>query len=125
MPQLTYIESRLPSASSNPYLVLAATVTCGIDGINNNLPCPSPISPVTAVDNTYREVTPTKVPLTLGEALEALQADHYIVNSLGRDFITWFVMLKKGEVSFVSGCDGNNDEEEKFAKERELYMDLI
>jgi len=39
--QETYVENRMPSASANPYLVLAGTVAAGLDGVINRLPCPS------------------------------------------------------------------------------------
>ena len=38
--QATWIESRLPSAAANPYLVVAAHVAAGIDGINNRIEPP-------------------------------------------------------------------------------------
>ena len=124
-PDMTYIESRLPSGSANPYLVLAATVASGIDGIVNNLPCPPPIQMPTSLPNPYKEVESSKIPLTLAEALEALQTDSAIVDSMGRDFITWFVLLKECEIKHITGCDVSLTEEQIFAKEQDLYMDLI
>ncbi len=38
--QATWIESRLPSAAANPYLVVAAHVAAGIDGIKNRIEPP-------------------------------------------------------------------------------------
>ena len=40
-PRMTYVENRLPSGAANPYLVLAATVAAGIDGLVNRLELPA------------------------------------------------------------------------------------
>ena len=37
----TYIENRLPSSAANPYVLTAATVAAGIDGLVNRLELPS------------------------------------------------------------------------------------
>ena len=42
-PESTYIEFRLPSGSANPYLVMAATVAAGMDGLNNEYDLVPPI----------------------------------------------------------------------------------
>ena len=63
-PKRTYMENRLPGGSANPYLVLAATIAAGLDGVINKLECP----PATPADQVKE-----KVPYTLQEALDALQ----------------------------------------------------
>lgn len=124
-PVHTFIESRLPSGSANPYLILAVTVAAGIDGIKNKLPCPPPRPNVAAASDIYTEMELSKVPLTLAEALKALEEDHFIVDALGKDFVKWFVMLKEGEIKRLSGCDVKKNDPEMLAKERDLYMELL
>ena len=124
-PEETYIESRLPSGSANPYLILAVTIAAGIDGIENKLPCPPPRPCAVSINDIYTEMELSKVPLTLTEALKALEEDHYIVDALGKDFVKWFVLLKKGEINHLSGCDVKKNDSDSLAKERDLYIDML
>ena len=80
----SYIECRLPSAAANPYLVLAATVAAGIDGIQRKLECPSARDPQAPV-----------LPKTLQDAIEALKADEVIRNALGDELVRSFSICKR------------------------------
>lgn len=94
--EATYIENRIPGGSSNPYLVLAATVAAGIDGIVNKLECPAPKS-----DSSMFSFA--KLPESLPEALEALENDDVMRESLGEEAIRWFVETKRqSEISKIS-----------------------
>ncbi|XP_071106518.1 lengsin-like [Haliotis cracherodii] len=81
----TYIENRIPSGMSNPYITLAATIAAGLDGIVKKLECPAP----------DKSVLTNALPHTLLEALSELQADTDMIHSLGEDFIHWFVCTMK------------------------------
>lgn len=87
--QESYVENRMPSGPANPYLVLAATVAAGLDGIARRLPCPD------------QRATGQGTPLvsTLAAALDALEADETMKDSLGEEFVRWFVQNKReGEI---------------------------
>ena len=104
----TFIENRVSSGSSNPYLVLAATVAACLDGINHNLECPP-----------QRDTTATTLPTTLSEALDSLQADEIMVELLGREFVDWFVTIKtKTELEKL--CDITTDGDLEL--EKQLYF---
>ena len=75
--QTTYVENRLPSSAANPYVVLAATVAAGVDGLVNRLELP----PADAQDRGER------LPSSLSEALSALESDRTICDALGDEFI--------------------------------------
>ena len=79
------LENRLPSSPCNPYLVLAATVAAGIDGLRNK------IEPPPAGSNEDA----AKLPHTLEQALTSLEADDVIKAALGDEFVTAFTMLKR------------------------------
>ena len=81
-----FMENRLPSSLSNPYLVMAGTIAAGLDGVINRLECPP---------GNDRSTKATKLPTTLGESLECLQQDKVMVEALGSEFVEWFVQLKK------------------------------
>jgi glutamine synthetase len=75
-PKAKRIEFRAPDASGNPYLAFAAQLMAGLDGIKNR------IEPHEPVDKDLYELPPEEaklipqVPASLGEALDALEADH-------------------------------------------------
>jgi glutamine synthetase len=75
-PAAKRIEFRCPDPSANPYLAFAAMLLAGIDGIKNKIEPPDPI------DKDLYELAPEEhegvatVPATLGEVLDALEADH-------------------------------------------------
>ena len=75
-PKAKRIEFRAPDASGNPYLAFAAQLMAGLDGIRNR------IEPMEPIDKDLYELPPEEaknipqVPGSLGEALDALEADH-------------------------------------------------
>ena len=75
-PKAKRIEFRVPDPSSNPYLAFAAMLMAGLDGIRNKIEPPEP------VDKDLYELPPEEhasiqqVPGSLGEVLDALEADH-------------------------------------------------
>ena len=96
----------MPSAAANPYLVLAATVAAGLDGVINRLPCPA-----------ERVDAAQGAPLvrSLGDALEALQRDHVIKDALGEEFVRWYLQCKRvGEVDILRNSS--------FEDERNIYL---
>jgi len=90
------LELRLPDGSCNPYLATAAIVAAGMDGVRNRIDPGPPIN-----ENLY-EWTPAKLaergiallPQTLGEALDALEADPVVREGLGEALAAEFLRLK-------------------------------
>ena len=110
----TYIENRIPGGSANPYLVLAATVAAGMDGVMRKLDCP---------DQRVNKPNAVRLPDSLAQALKELQEDHVMVEALGEPFVRWFVRVKTEiELEKLKDVDikGQNVE-----KEQELYMDML
>ena len=93
------LELRLPDGSCNPYLATAAIVAAGMDGVRNRIDPGPPIN-----ENLY-EWTPAKLaergiallPQTLGEALDALEADPVVREGLGEALAAEFLRLKRME----------------------------
>jgi len=109
-PRTTYIENRLPSSAANPYVVMAATVAAGIDGLVNRLELPSEPE--------------EKLPSSLEEALVALEADEVMLDALGEEFIRWFLSLKR-EVEIAKVNKAKEDGRDEMEVERELYFKLL
>ncbi|KAI0230583.1 Glutamine synthetase, partial [Lamellibrachia satsuma] len=78
----TYIENRLPGGSANPYLVVAATVAAGMDGVMRKLKCPG------------QKASNAKAALLPDSLAQELQDDRVMVEALGEQFVSWFVKVK-------------------------------
>uniref|UniRef100_A0A4X2KSY7 Lengsin n=1 Tax=Vombatus ursinus TaxID=29139 RepID=A0A4X2KSY7_VOMUR len=90
----TQIENKLGSATANPYLVLAATIAAGLDGIqsgNSFLDGPDD-------SENFVQLQPSEIPLKLEDALVALEEDKCLREALGDTFIHYFVAMKQYEL---------------------------
>ncbi|XP_075835253.1 lengsin [Microtus pennsylvanicus] len=88
----TQIENKLGSATANPYLVLAATVAAGMDGLQSSDSASSDES-----QDLYQP-EPSEIPLKMEDALTALEQDQCLKQALGETFIRYFVAMKKYEL---------------------------
>ena len=86
----TRIENRIGEPAANPYLYMASQVHAGLDGIARALRAP----PATAAPYGGEG---ERLPTTLGEALDALQADTALVDAFGSDFTAYFTRVKRSE----------------------------
>ncbi len=90
------LELRLPDGSANPYLMPAALLAAGLDGIARTLD-PGPRLDV----NAYAEPEKLKgfktLPLNLLDALRALEVDGPFVERLGPATVSAFLKLKTAE----------------------------
>jgi glutamine synthetase len=101
----TRIEVRIGDGSANPYLGIAALLFAGLDGIRRGLDPGAP-----KVGDAYRSEAPgAELPQTLHDALDALEADAYMVDALGRELVETFTTMKRFEIeryrSHVSDWD--------------------
>jgi glutamine synthetase len=88
-----HIENRAPTALSNPYLVGAAMLAAGLNGIEEGLELEAPAA-------TPAEEDPTKEPLpsSMREALDELEADDQLRAALGADFVTAYTTMRRYEL---------------------------
>jgi glutamine synthetase len=115
-PSATYIENRPPSGSANPYLVLAATVAAGLDGIKRKLVCPPPC-----------DLEARFIPTSLEQTLTALEADKIMVEALGEEFVEHFVLTKRLiEVKGLKQSKVDSPEDTAgFEAERAMYFRFL
>ena len=110
----TYIENRLPGGSANPYLVVAATVAAGMDGVTRKLKCPG---------QKASNAKAARLPDSLAQALQELQDDRVMVETLGEQFVSWFVKVKtEVELEKLKDVDLTKKDVEK---ERQFYLELL
>ena len=90
----TRIENRAGDGTANAYLAAAAALYAGIDGLDRRL---DPGPPVTGV--SYELEDRPLMPFSLGEALDALEADAHLREALGEQFVQAFVAMKRSEAA--------------------------
>jgi glutamine synthetase len=90
-----------PDAGANPYLVFAGLVAAGLDGVERKLD-PGP----DCSDDLFglgRDAMPARglqpLPATLGEALDALEADPVVLGALGDTLAREFVQRKRQDAA--------------------------
>lgn len=93
------LELRLPDASTNPYLLTAAVIYAGLDGIARQLdpgpPCNENLYTLSAHELAERGIT--RLPHALADALDLLEADRPLCEGLGQVFVDEFVACKRAE----------------------------
>jgi glutamine synthetase len=92
----TRLEFRLGDGTSNIYLVYAAALAAGLDGIRRELEPPAPIEGF--LYDLPDEQQGAPLPRTFEEALDALAADEVITAALGERLIDTFREIKAYEL---------------------------
>ncbi len=90
------LEIRVGDGAANPYLITAAILFAGLDGLRRKLDPPTPLE-----GDTYalpEEEQGTALPQSLGEALDALEADEVIRDAVGADIVDTFLAMKRFEI---------------------------
>ncbi|HKP09812.1 MAG TPA: hypothetical protein VJT76_03705, partial [Gaiella sp.] len=93
--------------SANAHLITAAILLAGLDGIERGLEPPDPV-----VGDAYRADEAhagTRLPPDLGAALDALEADTWLVERLGPQLVSTFVAMKRFEVERFQEVVGELD----------------
>ncbi len=93
------IEFRSADPMTNPYLLFAAILAAGMDGINRKLSPPEPRSEdIFNLSEAEREKLGIKMlPTALDEALDCLEADDVICEAIGKDILENFIKIKRKE----------------------------
>ncbi len=86
----TRIENRLGEPAANPYLYLAAQVHSGLAGLRGGLRAPE------ATQSPY-DPGAARLPVSLGEALEAIEADAALRSAFGEAFVSYLAQVKRAE----------------------------
>lgn len=104
------IEYRGADATASPYLQLAMLVFAGLAGIRDGLPAPfiSSGDPGRWSDAERAERGIADLPRSLGEALDALEADSIATGWLGPVLTKAYLMHKRGEIE-MAGDHGLQD----------------
>jgi glutamine synthetase type III len=96
IPDVDRFELRLPDGATNPYLLQAAVIAAGLDGLTQRR------DPGPRLDNNmYTDPLPAsevrRLPLNLLDALRALRANEVLSSALGTPFVDAYTKLKERE----------------------------
>jgi len=94
-PKSQRIESRIAAADGNPHLVLAATIACGLYGIENELKLGNPIKG-NGYDLETSESNP-ELPNTLEKATEKFQISKIMREIFGDTWVDHFALTRNWE----------------------------
>ncbi|RLQ87234.1 glutamine synthetase family protein [Notoacmeibacter ruber] len=89
-PQARRVENRLPSSDANPYLALAASLAAGLLGIRNA------VEPEEPTQESVNEGA-IELPRSLLDAVSLFEEEQDFREILGREFITNYCGVKRGE----------------------------
>ena len=90
-PEAMRVENRLPGADANPYLAIAASLLCGYLGMVEK------IEPSAPVQGRAYERRSLRLPITIEDALAAMENCEVLEQYLGRKFVQGYVAVKRTE----------------------------
>jgi glutamine synthetase len=96
----TRVELRFPDPSCNPYLAFTVMLAAGMDGVDQELVCPSPVNNLNIYEMTDEELSKLgieQLPGSLAEALIELAHDEVLKDALGDEIYQAFVRAKRAE----------------------------
>jgi glutamine synthetase len=91
------IEWRLPDPSCNVYAALAGTLAAGLSGIDQAMQAPAPCDEDLYERRASGAAMPPRLPKSLDEAVNALEADVALRQAVGAEFCAEFIQLKRAE----------------------------
>jgi glutamine synthetase len=115
----TNLEFRPCDPSCNPYLALGGLLAAGLDGLVHQChPGPAVIqNPALLGDDTRQRCGICRLPQTLDDALDALQADTVLSTALGHGLIQEYLIVKRAE----AGVFREHDLAFELAQHLEVY----
>lgn len=103
----TNLELKCSDATGNPYLALGAYIHAGLDGVRNQLDPgrPTEVDPDTLSAATRRRRGIRRLPASLPEALDALEADELLMEALGPLRRSAYLTVKRAEAAAFAAND--------------------
>ncbi|AZO63398.1 glutamine synthetase [Mesorhizobium sp. M1A.F.Ca.IN.022.06.1.1] len=89
-PAARRVENRIPSSDANPYLALAASLACGLIGMNNKVQAEPPVLTTANEDEI-------DLPRSLLEAVDLFEADEELGAIVGKSFAATYAAIKRAE----------------------------
>jgi glutamine synthetase len=112
------LELKPSDSSANPYLALGACIYAGLDGIRRKLDPGEAVNvdPATLTEAERRAAGAHRLPASLAEALDALEADELLMESLGDLRRRAYLAVKRSDVAAFADADAAYECFEHFTK---------
>jgi len=91
------IEIRNPDAAANPYLLYAAIIHAGLDGIKKKIEYDPIPKNIYKISEKMKGLEIKKLPTNLNESLEELESDEIIKKAIGDEAVEMFIKYKHNE----------------------------
>ncbi|HKI74775.1 MAG TPA: glutamine synthetase family protein [Pseudomonadales bacterium] len=120
-PAATRVEYRIGASDLNPYLALAVMIAGGLAGLRHGLVAPDEFHNLAwGLPSAYE-----RLPNTISKAAEALAADEYLAEVLGKDVVEYWIKSREHEwLSFYTE-GGDPESTAVSAWEYERYFAII
>jgi glutamine synthetase len=101
------LELKPSDSSANPYLALGAFIHAGLDGVRRQLDPGEPVNvdPATLSESERAALGAHRLPQTLGEALDALEADKLLMSALGSLRSSAYLAVRRSEAAAFAEHD--------------------
>jgi glutamine synthetase len=95
------LELKPVDSTGNPYLAIGAFIHAGLDGIRRSLEAGEPLlaDPATLSEEERERLSVVRLPASLGEALDALEADEFLMSALGPLRSAAYLAVKRSEAA--------------------------
>lgn len=105
----TNLELKPSDSSANPYLALGAVILAGLDGVRAKTDPGEAINvdPADLSDEERARLGARRLPCSLGEALDALEADELLMDALGPLRRTAYLAVKRSDVEAFGQHDAD------------------
>lgn len=105
-----HFEFRAADAAASPHLLLAALVNAGLDGLDRDLPAPTPTeTDLAALDaNELAATGCTRLAGSLDETLSALTASDWAAQAFGKTLIEVLDSHKRAEIDLMEGLSAKD-----------------
>jgi glutamine synthetase len=114
----TNLELKAADATCNPYLAVGGILAAGLDGLERGLEAPGPVEvdPATLAEEERDRRGIRRLPGTQKEALDALEADGLLVESLGPVLAESYLAVRRSEWEAYSAGDQAFEHQGHFSK---------
>ncbi len=120
-PLSTRVESRVGSADLNPYLALTTLLAGGIAGLNHQLNPGEEFNGMAwGLPENYE-----RLPSGISQAADALAADNYLAETMGSNFINYWIKTRRWEWLMYHTTGGDPDATSVTDWELNRYFELI